>query len=328
MASEVYSYAIVLWELMTGDRPWHRDAEGRPYMDAHLINLVVNRKKRPELPGTGGASSASNLGTAIAAASPVRGQSVLHILVRRCWAHEPKRRPSFAHVVAQLSPQVARARSSSVVSSLTMAVPQHVDEPDVPLEAPDVFISFRFGEAHAEALALKAALEQRQLKVFLSDVSPGGNLQRVIAHALSSCRLAVVLATSTYGRQTNGLFCTCAEMNYIIGQRKPFYLVRMIPFDEVWAEPHTTMAFPPSIMQKLWLPGAPLPGDLVDEILTKLREQGGAAATPASAPAASGAPAALAQIVVEGFGNGIAASGTGKGAVRGRGVGGGCCEVQ
>ena len=44
-------------------------------------------------------------------------------------------------------------------------------------EPVDVFISFRFGEAHAEALVLKAALEARQLRVFLSDVSPGGDLQ-------------------------------------------------------------------------------------------------------------------------------------------------------
>ena len=28
MASEVFSFALVLWELLTGQRPWHRDAEG------------------------------------------------------------------------------------------------------------------------------------------------------------------------------------------------------------------------------------------------------------------------------------------------------------
>ena len=33
------------------------------------------------------------------------------------------------------------------------------------------------GEAHAEALALKARLEAEGQRVFLSDVSPGGNLQ-------------------------------------------------------------------------------------------------------------------------------------------------------
>ena len=51
-ASEVYSYAMVLYELLTAERPWYRDPEGRPYMDANVLNLVVNKAKRPELPGS------------------------------------------------------------------------------------------------------------------------------------------------------------------------------------------------------------------------------------------------------------------------------------
>ena len=136
----------------------------------------------------------------------------------------------------------------------------------------DVFISFRFGEAHGEALALKTALEGRGLTAFLSNASPGSDLQEVIAHALANCKLAIILATKTYGRKTNALFCTSAEMNYIVGNdRKEFFLVRMIPFGDDYAEPLTTMAFPPSIMFKLWLPGEPMPDDLVDEVVARLR---------------------------------------------------------
>ena len=91
----------------------------------------------------------------------------------------------------------------------------------------------------------------------------------VSTHASSKC--AIILATQTYGRKTNALFCTSAEMNYIITQTKPYYLVRMIPFGENWTEPGTTMAFPPSIMFKLWLPGEPMPDDLVDEVVARLR---------------------------------------------------------
>ena len=68
-------------------------------------------------------------------------------------------------------------------------------------------------------------------------------------------------------------------MSYIVGQRKPFYLVRMIPFEEGWSEPATTMAFPPSVMFKLWLPSTPMPADLVDEVTAKL----GALAPPNTA---------------------------------------------
>lgn len=60
-------------------------------------------------------------------------------------------------------------------------------------------------------------------------------------------------------------------MNYIIGKRKPYYLVRMIPLEGCWDEPATEMAFPASIMYKLWLPSTPIPSDLVDEIRERLR---------------------------------------------------------
>jgi len=289
-ASEVYSYAIVLWELLTGRKPWHRDENGNPYMEGNVMNLVC-RKKRPEMPSPISRSMSSP-----------RRAGALEALMRRCWSHDPKKRPSFAAIVEHLKPmrpatdadtthqamassltatlesmqqemQELRAVSSPLTpssSSMTSSVfAQHM-----PSEAfDDVFISFRFGEAHTEALALKAALEARQYKVFLANVSPGANLQQVIASALLRCRLAVILATRTYGRQTNGLFCTSAEMNFIVSQHKPYYLVRMLPFDENWTEPATTMAFPPSIMQKVWLPNEPIPADLVDEVCDKLAAQ-------------------------------------------------------
>ena len=96
-ASEVYSYAMVLYELLTAERPWYRDPEGRPYMDANVLNLVVNKGKRPELPGT--------------TASPTRSRT-LAALMRRCWAQEPKKRPTFEMVIAQLRPQLTRVPSS------------------------------------------------------------------------------------------------------------------------------------------------------------------------------------------------------------------------
>jgi hypothetical protein len=129
---------------------------------------------------------------------------------------------------------------------------QATDPDDSP--EPDVFISFRFGEAHTEALALRQALEACGLVVFLSDVAAGGNLQVVIAKALDHCKLAVILASATYGHQTNSLFDTYSEMNFIVSQRKRYYLVRMIPPEDRWSEAHVTMAFPPSIMYKLWWP--------------------------------------------------------------------------
>jgi hypothetical protein len=59
-------------------------------------------------------------------------------------------------------------------------------------------------------------------------------------------------------------------MNYIVGQKKPYYLVRMIPFDESFEEVATTLAFPLTIMFKLWTPGEPMPDDLLREICDQL----------------------------------------------------------
>jgi len=301
-ASEVYSYAIVLWELLTGGRPWHRDENGKPFMEVHVMNLVANRRKRPELPSVAASSSP---------ASRSRGGGGIIALMRRCWLHEPKKRPTFAHIIELLQPDVKRLSTDATVSLSQvqeMGHSQLVPEPlagsrgssststsELPGLEPDVFISFRFGEARTEALALKAALDARGYSVFMSEVSPGGVLQKSIAYALSKCRLAVVLATKTYGRQTNGLFCTWAEMNFIVGKRKPFYLVRMIPFDDEWVEPVTEMAFPKSIMMQLWLPDTPMPDGMLDAIETKLNTlgsgSGGGAGTAGSGASGEGAGA-------------------------------------
>jgi len=274
-ASEVYSYAIVLWELLTGLRPWHRQADGRLYTESYVINLVANRKKRPEVPDT------------------IDRRNAVAALMKRCWQHEQKKRPSFLSIVVELKPhrpeaceedesrqrllsrqQSEQAIITSQVQSMAKSGASSSSERGssrMPLNAFDTFISFRFGEAHAEALALKAALEARGRTVFLSNASPGSDLQEMIAHALANCKLAIILATKTYGRKTNALFCTSAEMNFIVGNdRKPYFLVRGIPFGDDWAEPLTTMAFPPSIMFKLWLPGEPMPDDLVSDILARL----------------------------------------------------------
>jgi hypothetical protein len=76
--------------------------------------------------------------------------------------------------------------------------------PDKVAPSVDVFISFRFAEAIAEARALRRVLEGRGFTVFLSEMlHPGSDLQREIAGALSGCRVAAVLATKTYGQVTS-----------------------------------------------------------------------------------------------------------------------------
>ena len=72
----------------------------------------------------------------------------------------------------------------------------------------DIFISLRFGEAGTEGALLKSAMERAGKRVFLCNMLAGENLMDTIYAALRSAKLVVILATTTYGRQTPGGFST------------------------------------------------------------------------------------------------------------------------
>jgi len=154
-----------------------------------------------------------------------------------------------------------------------------------------VFVSFRFGDdkGEAEARATKQALEARGISVFLSQAVGGDNISKMICDGIVGCKLAIIFANRTYGARTNHMFDTGRERDYILSKNKPFYLIRMIPFDESWAESETEVAFPLSVMQKLWLPGTPMPADLIDEIVSKLRSVKGASFAARAAGTSSAA---------------------------------------
>lgn len=130
----------------------------------------------------------------------------------------------------------------------------------------DVFLSLRFGETGAEAWQLKQGLEDAGLTVFISDVSAGISLHQTISEALTGCRLAVLLASATYGRATT-CFSTREELGCVLDSNKPFYLIKMA---EMWEEPVVRMAFSDQIMFKCWKPGTPMPEDLVQGIVNTL----------------------------------------------------------
>lgn len=105
--SEVYSFAIVLYEIITGAKPWldQRSALGQQLSEAAIVGALL-QGKRPE----------------------VKADSVLNAplaqLMRQCWAAEPsatsKRRPTFARIVATIArwlpPELADA--SHLVESM------------------------------------------------------------------------------------------------------------------------------------------------------------------------------------------------------------------
>ena len=73
-ASEVYSFAIILWELLHGGRPWDGKAPA-------AIMRTVDRGQRPEVTAAG---------------------SGLQEVMCECWAAEPSDRPTFEGAEARL----------------------------------------------------------------------------------------------------------------------------------------------------------------------------------------------------------------------------------
>jgi serine/threonine protein kinase len=84
-ALDVYSYAIVLWEIWTRARPWDEVKEEGPHFGAKLSELV-NAGVRPRLP--------------VGCESAPRGYQAL---MERCWSGRPDQRPPFTVIALELT---------------------------------------------------------------------------------------------------------------------------------------------------------------------------------------------------------------------------------
>ena len=74
--TDVYAYALVIWEVLTGDIPW------RGLNPMQVGMQILNKQARPAVPEGAPAD--------------------LVALMQRCWAHEPGARPKFAAIKAEL----------------------------------------------------------------------------------------------------------------------------------------------------------------------------------------------------------------------------------
>ena len=129
----------------------------------------------------------------------------------------------------------------------------------------EFFVTFRFVEAETEANLIKEGLEARGHKTFVSNETPGSDLQEAIAKAIGESKVQIMLATKTYGKKTNQQYSTYQEMNYSL-DHNPF-LIKM-PADVEWEESATQMALS-GRMWEAWTPGEPIPEGLIDRIIAK-----------------------------------------------------------
>ena len=264
-ASDVYSFAIVCWELLTGDKPWGCDSNGQVYTEAQIMMSVVGRGERPPLP-----EYEDDLRTECFSAS-----AILAAIVRRAWAQTPQERPTATQLrrellcglqrevevqsgtvpnacVVHLEPSTHASANVGVGAgvhidlsagaSVTVSVDASADllPLSIPCRSPtnayDVFISLQPGEVDAEATQLARALEARRLRVYvatqaLSCSSPVDSAYE----ALSSAKLVVLMAGQAYGQRTATGFGSYEQLQFVMDEGSPTFLIKMC---EVWSAPH------------------------------------------------------------------------------------------
>ena len=84
---DIYSFAVVLWEIATRRFPFFNDATGRPHEEKVIMRMVAVWHKRPDeehkLDGTS-------------------FDGLYKELMQRCWAHDPSMRPTASEAVTVL----------------------------------------------------------------------------------------------------------------------------------------------------------------------------------------------------------------------------------
>jgi len=284
-ASDVYSLAIIYWELLTADLPWHDD-HARPYTRAQIMMRVVIRGERPPLPTT-------DRNEACAA---------LRSIVQQAWAQLPEQRPTATHLREELrielqresrrqgiehfpsftfrrgalalaaalssanAPSIASRGACSEEDACSTPTPAATDTSIV--STIDVFISLQAGDVDEEAAQLQRLLEARRLSVYMStmQLSSSAPTDTVYA-ALQSARLVVLMASEAYGQRGAIGYGTYEQFQFVMEEGKTMYLIKMC---EQWRAPQMRFHLGGRVLYQLWMPHTEMPPDLVSNILSKL----------------------------------------------------------
>ena len=111
MASDVYSFAITAWEVLTTRLPYHNELGEivHDVLTLKAMNALVRGSLRPDL-------------SAVRADCP---QSLVALL-QRCWQSEPRERPTMLAAVAEIG-RIMRAVSAEASSGSAQALLGHID---------------------------------------------------------------------------------------------------------------------------------------------------------------------------------------------------------
>lgn len=133
-----------------------------------------------------------------------------------------------------------------------------------------VFCSTRFDQTSlADAKFLQKLLEERKIKMVIVDETlTGTNILKAVVDGIVGCSLAILMGSADYGTPGTVKFSTNEELNFILGEDKPYFLIKRC--DKFESE-YTRFRLPESIKYFEWKLGTELPITLLDEIELRLK---------------------------------------------------------
>ena len=189
--SEVYSYAIILWELLHGSRPW----EGKN--EAAVMKAVYVAQKRPDV-------------------SPESSNALLVHVMRECWAQNPDDRPSFADVKAPLLSALRTFGTSQFKKLYSILVTR---TESIPLRQAELMESVRsligqFAQRHGHDLA---AADEYFAKVQRLAFTAGGLDELIDADKLKCCAMRMYTTAEAFqGRELCSILNEALRMDEVI----------------------------------------------------------------------------------------------------------------
>lgn len=117
--SDVFSFAIIMWEVLTGQKPWGG-------ISPHQVFFQLMKKERPTLPEDKDIPS------------NCYGWESYVNLMRTCWSEDPSQRPEFAEISIVLSQILKKAQEAEESGSPTPAAEElegvHAADPSLGVE--------------------------------------------------------------------------------------------------------------------------------------------------------------------------------------------------